>query len=61
MKCPKCDYLGFETGDTCKNCGYDFSLIGDPDGDPIEVDLDLDLRSVDSDPALVPDSLGTLE
>ena len=27
MKCPKCGYLGFETGDTCKNCGYDFSLI----------------------------------
>jgi uncharacterized RDD family membrane protein YckC len=28
MKCPKCDYLGFETGDRCKNCGYDFSLMG---------------------------------
>src|SRR5260221_621629 len=28
MKCPKCAYLGFETGDRCKNCGYDFSLIG---------------------------------
>ena len=26
MKCPKCEYLGFETGDRCKNCGYDFSL-----------------------------------
>ncbi len=26
MKCPKCGYLGFETGDRCKNCGYDFSL-----------------------------------
>ena len=33
MKCPKCEYLGFETGDRCKNCGYDFSLavaIGTP-------------------------------
>ena len=29
MKCPKCDYLGFETGDRCKNCGYDFSLMTD--------------------------------
>ena len=29
MKCPKCDYLGFETGDRCKNCGYDFSLTTD--------------------------------
>jgi len=27
MKCPKCDYLGFETGDRCKHCGYDFSLL----------------------------------
>lgn len=26
MKCPKCGYLGFETGDRCKNCGFDFSL-----------------------------------
>ena len=26
MKCPKCEYLGFETGDRCRNCGYDFSL-----------------------------------
>ena len=28
MKCPKCLYIGFETGDRCKNCGYDFSLLG---------------------------------
>jgi uncharacterized RDD family membrane protein YckC len=28
MKCPKCHYLGFETGDRCRNCGYDFSLLG---------------------------------
>jgi len=27
MKCPKCEYLGFETGDRCRNCGYDFSLL----------------------------------
>jgi uncharacterized RDD family membrane protein YckC len=26
MKCPKCQYLGYETGDRCKNCGYDFSF-----------------------------------
>jgi uncharacterized RDD family membrane protein YckC len=29
MKCPKCGYLGFETGDRCRNCGYDFSLSAD--------------------------------
>jgi uncharacterized RDD family membrane protein YckC len=35
MKCPKCQYLGFETGDRCRNCGYDFSLLTapEPDGD----------------------------
>jgi uncharacterized RDD family membrane protein YckC len=39
MKCPKCDYLGFETGDRCKNCGYDFSLMA-----TAAPDLDLRLR-----------------
>jgi uncharacterized RDD family membrane protein YckC len=38
VKCPKCAYLGFETGDRCKNCGYDFSLFSAPastsTGDP---------------------------
>jgi uncharacterized RDD family membrane protein YckC len=30
MKCPKCAYLGFDTGDRCKHCGYDFSLMTPP-------------------------------
>lgn len=30
MKCPKCGYLGFETVDRCRNCGYDFSLTSSP-------------------------------
>ena len=36
MKCPKCRYIGFETGDRCRNCGYDFSLLSDasPSFDP---------------------------
>lgn len=41
MKCPKCSYLGFETGDRCKNCGYDFSLIADPSGRTDGIDLAL--------------------
>ena len=41
MKCPKCHYLGFETGDRCKNCGYDFSLISEPE---ISIDPDLDIE-----------------
>jgi len=28
MKCPKCGYLGFDGGDRCKHCGYDFALLG---------------------------------
>ena len=44
MKCPKCSYLGFETGDRCKNCGYDFSLVTDPSGPG---DIDLTFRSRD--------------
>jgi uncharacterized RDD family membrane protein YckC len=39
MKCPKCDYLGFETGDRCKNCGYDFSLLSSPQVEPPELSL----------------------
>jgi uncharacterized RDD family membrane protein YckC len=27
VKCPKCGYLGFDSGDRCRNCGYDFSLV----------------------------------
>jgi uncharacterized RDD family membrane protein YckC len=30
MKCPKCGYLGFETTDRCRNCGYDFSFAAPP-------------------------------
>jgi uncharacterized RDD family membrane protein YckC len=40
MKCPKCDYLGFETSDRCRNCGYDFSLTQAPT--PALFDLPID-------------------
>jgi uncharacterized RDD family membrane protein YckC len=40
MKCPKCGYLGFESGDSCRNCGYEFSLsVGT--SDPLDQPLDL--------------------
>jgi len=26
MRCPKCQYVGFEPSPRCKNCGYDLSL-----------------------------------
>ena len=50
MKCPKCHYLGFETGDRCKNCGYDFSLIAANTDEETEVDLTLHI-SEEEDPA----------
>ena len=58
MKCPKCDYLGFETGDRCKNCGYDFSLasvapVREPElllreTSPLETDTDHWLNQLDA-------------
>jgi uncharacterized RDD family membrane protein YckC len=39
MKCPKCEYLAFERGDRCRNCGYDFSLSAPG---PTALDLVLD-------------------
>jgi len=38
MKCPKCQYISFDSGDRCRNCGYDFSLALDtsPDDLPIQ-------------------------
>jgi uncharacterized RDD family membrane protein YckC len=50
MKCPKCSYLGFETGDRCKNCGYDFSLLAVAEA-PEPQDPDLKL--------LIPDEIPT--
>ena len=56
MKCPKCDYLGFETGDRCKNCGYDFSLLSIADSDP--PDYDIYPAAVDDVPVHVIDDMG---
>jgi uncharacterized RDD family membrane protein YckC len=46
MKCPKCLYIGFETGDRCKNCGYDFSLLGMAE-DAVEARPELPLRQLE--------------
>lgn len=29
MKCPKCQYLNFDEGERCRNCGYDLTLALD--------------------------------
>jgi uncharacterized RDD family membrane protein YckC len=31
MRCPKCQYISFDSGDRCRNCGYDFSLNDAPE------------------------------
>jgi uncharacterized RDD family membrane protein YckC len=41
MKCPKCQYFSYDSGERCRNCGYDFSLSADapapqPDDLPIQ-------------------------
>jgi uncharacterized RDD family membrane protein YckC len=31
MRCPKCQYISFDSGSRCRNCGYDFSFSDVPD------------------------------
>jgi uncharacterized RDD family membrane protein YckC len=38
MKCPTCGYIGFESSDRCRNCGYEFALSTPP---PPSADLSL--------------------
>ena len=54
MKCPKCGSLGFESGDQCRNCGYEFSLA---DGKADTFDLTLDPGPDESRPPLDLDRL----
>jgi uncharacterized RDD family membrane protein YckC len=35
MKCPKCQYISFDSAGRCRNCGYDFSL-SDESAEPAE-------------------------
>lgn len=67
MRCPKCQYVGFEPSPRCKNCGYDFSLSAGPadlaeSGDGSSLTLvtepefegpmaDFDLHTLDDAPA----------
>jgi uncharacterized RDD family membrane protein YckC len=39
MKCPKCGYIGFESADRCKNCGYEFSLSTAPPQAPPDLPM----------------------
>ncbi|MBM3819946.1 MAG: RDD family protein [Acidimicrobiia bacterium] len=55
MKCPKCNYLGFETGDRCRNCGYDFSLIDHSPPDDADLDLTLSVPVTAHAPTTTPE------
>ena len=37
MKCPKCQYISFESSNRCRNCGYEFSLAVDAAGFEIPI------------------------
>jgi uncharacterized OB-fold protein len=52
MKCSKCGYVGFETADRCRYCGYEFSLSNDCDLTDFTIHRDDDPRDLD-DSALV--------
>ncbi|HKY20706.1 MAG TPA: RDD family protein [Vicinamibacterales bacterium] len=56
MKCPKCAYLGFESGDCCRNCGYNFSLSPSFPSETVEkpgpLDFVLDREVEQARPAL---------
>ena len=39
MKCPKCQYISFDSGERCRNCGYDFSLVADAADNAAAADL----------------------
>ena len=47
MKCPTCGYIGFETSDRCRNCGYDFAMAASTTPAP-----ELPLRNAESEGAL---------
>lgn len=62
MRCPKCQYISFDTEDRCRNCGYDVSLAApstEPEPDltisrdqPDETSSPADLDLVSETPAL---------
>ena len=53
MRCPKCQYISFDSGERCRNCGYEFSLS--PEGGPI--DLPIQTGDEPEGPLVVPDTV----
>ena len=42
MKCPKCQYLGFDGHTRCRHCGYDLSLSATTEVTPGDVEAPFD-------------------
>jgi uncharacterized RDD family membrane protein YckC len=40
MRCPKCQYISFDSGERCRNCGYEFSFSTDEP--PVDVTIGRD-------------------
>jgi uncharacterized RDD family membrane protein YckC len=40
MRCPKCQYISFETSERCRNCGYEFSLAVENDQIDVKIARD---------------------
>ncbi|MDQ3488101.1 MAG: RDD family protein [Acidobacteriota bacterium] len=55
MRCSKCQYISFDNGDRCRNCGYEFSLSVDEDV------LDLPIRTEEPSGPLADLSLADLD
>ncbi len=70
MRCPKCQYISFESGGRCRNCGYDFSLavVDAPESDlpiasanaPEGPLTDFSLQDARPSPARAPDTASDL-
>ena len=56
MRCPKCQYISFDSGDKCRNCGYEFSLSPEPRG-PLGDDLRIQTGDEAEGPLSVPDTI----
>ena len=42
MKCPKCQYIGFDGHTRCRHCGYDLSLSATTEMTPAETEMPFD-------------------
>jgi uncharacterized RDD family membrane protein YckC len=56
MKCPKCQYIGFDGHTRCRHCGYDLSLSATTEMTPPETDMPFDAAADEPDVVYRPES-----